>query len=103
MRVRPLSLAIGVLLLPVMAAAQTIAVPQGTPVPGPPPARPQIPARDNSATPTGTARIRGRVISADTGTPLRRATVRVSAPEARVNRSVNTDADGRYELADLPP
>ena len=102
MGVRPLSLAIGVLLLPVIAAAQAIAVPQGTPVPGPPPARPQIPARDNSAIPTGTARIRGRVVSADTGAPLRRATVRVSAGEIRVNRSVNTDAEGKYELADLP-
>ncbi len=33
---------------------------------------------------------------------LRRATVRVSSNELRINRSVNTDAEGRYELAELP-
>jgi len=33
---------------------------------------------------------------------LRRATVRISANELRINRSVNTDADGRYEVTDLP-
>ena len=53
-------------------------------------------------TPTGTARIRGRIVSADTGTPLRRATIRVSSNELRINKSVNTDAEGRYEVAELP-
>ena len=50
----------------------------------------------------GTARIRGRVVAADTGAPLRRAQVRLSAAELRVNRSATTDADGRYEFPDLP-
>ena len=71
-------------------------------MPGPPVPRAQVPPRDNSAVPTGTARIRGQIVSADTGTPLRRATVRIAAGELRINRSVNTDAEGRYELAELP-
>ena len=99
---RSLGLAIGVLILPVIVFAQVPPLPQGAPMPGPPQPRPQLPARDNSATPTGTARIRGRIVSADTGTPLRRATIRVSSSELRINKSVNTDADGRYEVAELP-
>ena len=42
------------------------------------------------------------MVAADTGTPLRRAQVRVSAAELRLNRSVNTDAEGRYEFTELP-
>lgn len=63
-----------------------------------------MPPRDGAAAaiPTGTARIRGRVIAVDSGTPLRRAYVRVSASELRITRVVSTDADGRYEVADLP-
>ena len=33
---------------------------------------------------------------------LRRAQVRVSAAELRVNRAATTDADGRYEVSNLP-
>jgi hypothetical protein len=64
----------------------------------------QIPPRDGAAAeaPTGTARIRGRVVAADNGIPLRRAQVRVSVAELRINRSVNTDAEGRYEFSELP-
>ncbi len=101
---RTTALILGALLCAVAASAQVPPIP-GSPMPGPPGPRVQMPPRDNSAaptTPTGTARIRGRVASADTGAPLRRATVRVSSGELRINRSVNTDADGRYELAELP-
>ena len=51
---------------------------------------------------TGHAVIRGRVLASDGGQPLRRATVRISAPELRVARSALTDADGRYDFRDLP-
>jgi hypothetical protein len=63
-----------------------------------------MPARDGTVAtvPTGTARIRGRVVAADNGTPLRRAQVRISAAEMRVNRSVSTDAEGIYEFSELP-
>src|SRR5437762_4350994 len=54
------------------------------------------PLRDNVEAPKGTGKIIGRVVSADTGNPIRRAQVRVNAPEARVNRLVTTDNNGRY-------
>ena len=84
------------------AHAQAPPVPQGAAQPGPP--RPQMPPRDVGATtePKGTARIRGRVVAADTGAPLRRAQVRVTGNQSRLNRGVNTDAEGRFELTELP-
>jgi hypothetical protein len=71
---------------------------QGQPSPG----RPQMPARDAAPEPTGTAVIRGRVVAADLGTPLRRAQVRLSSAEVRVMRMTSTDGEGRYEFRDLP-
>lgn len=50
---------------------------------------------------TGTGRLRGRVISADTGTVLRRAQVTISNPDIGGKTAV-TDAQGRYEFRDLP-
>lgn len=50
---------------------------------------------------TGTGRITGRVLSAETGAPVRRAQVRITAPEVGVKTSL-TDADGRFEFKDLP-
>jgi hypothetical protein len=68
-----------------------------------PPSRPAVqpPARDTLAKPA-TARIRGRVAAADTGDPIRRAQVRLTAPELRESRVATTDAQGRYELTELP-
>jgi len=51
---------------------------------------------------TGRSIIRGRVLSADSGQPMRRATVRVMAPQLRGARSATTDVEGRYEFRDLP-
>jgi hypothetical protein len=50
----------------------------------------------------GTASIRGLVTSADTNSPVRRAQVRATSPETRSARLGTTDADGRFELKDLP-
>jgi hypothetical protein len=50
---------------------------------------------------TGTGRIAGRVLSADTGAPLRRAQVRIMAPEIGAKAAL-TNTDGRYEFKDLP-
>ena len=50
----------------------------------------------------GTARIRGHVVAADSGQPLRKAQVRAFAAEVRENRATSTDAEGRFELKDLP-
>jgi protocatechuate 3,4-dioxygenase beta subunit len=58
------------------------------------------PVRDTRPA-TGRSTIRGRITS-DGGQPVRRATVRVTAPELRVPRIMLTDADGRYEFAELP-
>ena len=97
-------LAVGILLCPLLAAGQAPSIPQGASLPGPPVPRAPMPPRDGAAPsePAGTARIRGRVVAADTGAPLRRAQVRISAAELRVNRSATTDAEGRYEFPDLP-
>jgi len=48
--------------------------------------------------------IRGRVFVADTGHPLRRARITVSAPELGTDsRQISTSPDGKYEIKDLPP
>ena len=85
MRARmPCALAIGIVLLPFLAAGQA-------------------PPRDGaSAQPTGTARLRGRVVATDTGTPLRRAQVRAASSTSRTTRLTTTDAEGHYEFAGLP-
>ena len=73
------------------------AIQGGTGGPGMPPRDARSPAQ------TGTGVIRGRVLAADTGRPLRRARINVTAPELGpqpVNTS--TGADGRYEIRDLP-
>ena len=51
---------------------------------------------------TGTAAITGRVVTADTGSPIRRAQVRAVATNFQATRIASTDADGRFELRDLP-
>jgi protocatechuate 3,4-dioxygenase beta subunit len=68
----------------------------------PPGAR--VPSRDPQRTAsTGTASIRGHVMAADTKRPLRRARISVTAPElGPVPRTTSTNADGKFELKDLP-
>ena len=95
----------------VRIAAQTPA--QGSSTPGPQAPRPAqaqgVPARDPNGSPnapvsapTGTAIIRGRVIAADSGNPLRRAQVRILGAEVRVNQAAITDGNGRYEFSKVP-
>jgi protocatechuate 3,4-dioxygenase beta subunit len=57
------------------------------------------PARD---APRGTAVIRGMVLAADTGMPIRRAQVRATSSSSRESRLTITDAQGRFELKELP-
>jgi hypothetical protein len=52
--------------------------------------------------PSRNAIIRGRILAADTGRPLRRATVTIAARELGQQRTANTGLDGRYEFKDLP-
>jgi hypothetical protein len=72
--------------------------PQG-PLPG---GRMQRPPRDPREAPTGTSVIRGRIVAADTGSPIRRVQVRAFSGEMRESRATSTDAQGRFEFRDLP-
>lgn len=59
-------------------------------------------ARGRGDAPTGTALIRGRVTTQDTGAPVRRAQVRATTSGVPFGRLATTDADGQFELRDLP-
>jgi hypothetical protein len=63
------------------------------------PAR-SAPPRDDA--PRGTAVLRGMIVAADNGSPIRRAQVRVASPDARESRVATTDAQGRFEIRELP-
>jgi hypothetical protein len=67
----------------------------------------QQPARDTSARPatttaTSTGRVSGRVVAADTGRPIKRARVFLSAAELQGGRGMLTDDSGAFEFTDLP-
>ena len=81
------------------ALAQPPAQPQGPTGRGQRPAR-ATPARAEA--PRGTAVLRGQIVTADNGSPIRRAQVRVNAPEVREGRLATTDAQGRFEIRELP-
>ena len=59
----------------------------------------QLPAADDQR--PGTATLRGHVVAADTGRPLRKAQVRIVAAEIRENRVVTTDDGGRFEFKEV--
>ena len=50
---------------------------------------------------TGTARITGRVLTTESGAPIRRAQVRIMGPEIMAKTAM-TDGEGRFEFRDLP-
>jgi hypothetical protein len=97
---RALMCLLALFLSPAFAAAQqtqvfTVQAPPG--MPG------QPPTRDNAQpAKKGTATLRGHVVAADSGQPLRKAQVRAFAPELRENRMATTDGDGKYEFKELP-
>lgn len=69
--------------------------------------RPQSPARDTPAqrtppAPAPKGRISGRVVTADTGRPVRQVRILVTTPEIPNGRSAMTDDEGRYEIKELP-
>ena len=62
-----------------------------------------LPPRDPRMPATGTGRVSGMVTAAESGRPLRRATVRLAGGVPGFGmRTGSTDADGRYEFTDLP-
>jgi len=73
-------------------------------LPPPPPLQPPPGAARARDTPpaTGTAIIRGRVIAAGSDHALAHVEVRAVSGPSRVNRAVLTDANGRYEISELP-
>lgn len=46
--------------------------------------------------------MRGQIVAADNGAPIRRAQIRISAPDVREQRVATTDAQGRFEIKELP-
>ena len=73
------------------------------------PSPPQSPARDTSArpstpamTPAATGRMTGRVVAADTGRPIKRARVFISAAELPGGRGILTDDSGAFDFTGLP-
>jgi hypothetical protein len=93
----------------IVALAATVnLIAQGPPQEAPPaggagrgqrPARAQPPRVD---APRGTAVLRGQIVAADNGTPIRRAQVRVASADARESRLATTDQQGRFEVRELP-
>jgi protocatechuate 3,4-dioxygenase beta subunit len=59
------------------------------------------PARD--AMPKGTASVKGRVVAADSGRPIRRVQINLSSPDFSEAKSMSTMADGGFEFKELPP
>lgn len=90
-----------VLIAVVVVAMSPLSLLAQAPPPPPPPMPMQMPGRD-AAQKTGTARLAGRVTALESGRPIRRAVIRASAPDMREPRSVSTDAEGRWELRELP-
>ena len=82
-------------LVALVCCASAAAAQPGVPAQGGPP-------RDNAQPKAvGTATIRGHVVAADTGQPLRKALVRITSGELRENRSTSTDADGKFEFKEV--
>ena len=69
-------------------------------------ASPGLPPRDAATAQkpaAGTARIRGRLVASPAGTPLRRVRMMLQTPAGpELTRVITTDAQGRYEFAELP-
>src|SRR5688572_6010366 len=74
---------------------------QQPPQPSTPQRMPARPLRPGETPPKGTAVLKGQVLAASGG-PVRRAQVRAMSMESRGGGVTSTDADGRYEIKDLP-
>ena len=89
--------------LPSLAFAQAAQPGQQVTQPSTQPQRmPARPLRPGETPPKGTAVIKGQVLAAGSGTPVRRAQVRAMSMEGRGGGVTNTDAEGRYEIRELP-
>lgn len=74
----------------------------GQPAPGQPTRMPARPLRPGEVPPKGTSVLKGVVTSSTTGAPVRRAQVRAMSMESRGGGVTSTDAEGRFEIKELP-
>lgn len=101
MRLFALSFAIVVGLSQLLSAQATA---PGQPAPAQPASPQRMPARPlrpGEEPPKGTAMLKGQVLAA-TGGPVRRAQVRAMSMEGRGGGVTSTDANGNYEIKELP-
>lgn len=84
--------------LGVLASTLALGAPQVSTVTMPP----QAPPRDVSAQVKGTASIKGKVVGADGGRPIRRVQISVTSRELTESRSVSTNSQGVFEVGALP-
>ena len=82
--------------------ALCVALALGTGQAGSPVSDPHQAPPSGAAARGGTASLRGRVVDAGTGAPVRDAHVTVIQDKGDTVRSTTTDADGRYEFQGLP-
>jgi hypothetical protein len=77
--------------------------PAGSATPGAPAAQParDTPAQQNTA-PAPSGRMTGRIVASDTGRPIRRARVFITAAEIGGGRGTLTDDNGAFDFTDLP-
>lgn len=79
----------GLVTLTAITLVHSWQVPPRPPQPGPPPA--------------GRGVISGSLVTADKGTPVRKATVRLTRVTPGVTRTVTSDSEGRFTFIELPP
>src|ERR1700682_2994149 len=100
---------VALLLVPAMAATRTAPVPTPGGAPGAPASQLAAPPREQQAR-SGTAILRGRVVAADSGRPMRKSQVHITSTTPTSHAGLNlpqqrmttTDAEGRYEFKELP-
>jgi Carboxypeptidase regulatory-like domain len=92
-----------------MLQAQAAQPGQPTSIPGTQPAQPGAPQRmparplrPGETPPKGTSVLKGQVLASGSGSPVRRAQVRAMSMEGRGGGVTSTDAEGRYEIKELP-
>ena len=88
-------------ILTVVSAQQPAPGMPPPPTPGMPQRTPPRAVRPGEDPLKGTATLRGYVVAADTGSPLRRALVRAFSADGRGTGMALTDAQGRFEIKEL--
>ncbi|MFN2445466.1 MAG: collagen binding domain-containing protein [Vicinamibacterales bacterium] len=83
------------------SAAAGQAALSGQVIPGPPRIPPRAPDAPGTGPIVGTGVLRGHVVTADTGAPVRRAQV-IATADARRRGHTTTDGEGRFEIRELP-